>query len=389
MPNPLTSLKRRHLRLGRTLVRNHRLKRRGRLAGGRAGAPVNVHLQPSLACNLACRMCIQNGPEGYLEKGDPLVRARLPVETWEKLLKDSASHGPWVHVWGGEPLLYKEIDELIDVIRRLDLPVMMTTNSVRGLDHLDAIMKLDVLRLSVDGPADVHDSVRGRPGTFQAVIDLIRAVDEERKRRKSFWPRIVTNSLIIDDTYERLEELVDILAKLPLDRCDLSLPMFTTEDRGRAYERMLEKDFGASARAWRGFMIEGLTVDLDKIRASLERIRRNYSTTKFSLFPIGTIGGVHDWYHRLDHTFGFRRCHAITDNFNVLPNGDVVLCNDLPDLVIGNITERPYQEIWNGETARAFRERLAKGLLPVCSRCCMLYTFPIFKAVRRQGRLRK
>ena len=136
-------------------------------------------------------------------------------------------------------------------------------------------------------------------------------------------------------------------------------------------------------------MIEGLTVDLDKLNASLHQVRRNYPRRKFSLFPIGEISGARDWYERMDHTFGFHRCHALTDNFNVLPNGDVVLCNDLPDLVIGNITEAPWEEIWNGERARSFRQRLDKGLLPICSRCCMLYAFPIFKAARQQRWLRE
>jgi len=388
MAIPITAIERRHWRLGRLLIENRWHIGRTRCAGGRAGLPVNIHLQPSLACNLACRMCIQNGPAGYLQAGDPLVKARLPVEAWEKFLQEAAGHGPFVHVWGGEPLLYKEIDELVAAARRLDLVVMMTTNAVRGMDHLETLMKLDVLRISVDGPEDVHDSVRGRPGTFKAVVDLIRAVDEERRKRKNYWPRIVTNSLLIDETYQRLLDTVQILADLPIDRCDLSLPMFTTEERGRAYERILAKEWNARARAWKGFMIEGLTVDLDEMMRLLRRVQQNYSRTKFSLFPIGRISGIPDWYQRLDQTFGFPRCHAVTDNMNVLPNGDVVLCNDLPDLVIGNITSQTVDEIWNGDIARSFRERLGKALLPVCSRCCMLYTFPILKAARQQRWLR-
>ena len=388
MTTALTAIAKRHFKLGRLLAENRWHTGRCRYQDGRAGLPVNIHLQPTLACNLSCRMCIQNGPAGYLRGGDPIVKAHLPVEEWERFLRGAAGHGPFVHVWGGEPLLYRGIDELVAMIRRLDLPLMLTTNAVRGRDHLETLMKLDVLRISVDGPAEVHDAVRGRPGTFAAVVELIRAVDEERRRRKSYWPRIVTNSLLIDDTYERLLDTVQVLAELPLDRCDLSLPMFTTEARGRAYERILAAEWNVEARAWKGFMIAGLTVDLDRLGASLIQVRRDFSRTRFSLFPIGRIDGVHDWYERLDETFGFKRCSAVTDNFNVLPNGDVVLCNDLPDLVIGNIVTQPLDEIWNGERARSFRRRLDRGLLPVCSRCCMLYTFPVLKAATQQRWMR-
>lgn len=384
----LPPLKKRHLKLGLLAVANRLSHARRPRADGMAGPPVSVHLQPTLACNLACRMCIQNGPAGYLQGGDPIVKARLPVEVYEKLLKEAASHGPFVHIWGGEPLLYKDISGLVEIIRRLDLQVMLTTNAVRGLDHLETLMQLDVLRISVDGPEEVHDSVRGKPGAFRAVIALIKTVAEERKKRRSFWPRIVTNSLIIDETYPHLIETVGILAELPIDRCDLSLPMFTTRERGEAYQRTMKKEWDVDARTWKGFMIEGLTVDMDALYASLTRIRKNYSRTKFNLFPIGHISGVRNWYEKLNETFGFPRCHAVSDNFNVLPNGDVVLCNDLPDLVIGNITQQPWAEIWNGERARSFRKKLAAGLLPVCSRCCMLYSYPLLKAARQQRWLR-
>jgi radical SAM protein with 4Fe4S-binding SPASM domain len=388
MALPSMAIQRRHLRLGRLLIEERFRLGRTRAQDGRAGRPVTIHLQPTLACNLACRMCIQNGPAGYLRGSGPLVKAHLPLAEWEKFLRPATSHGPFVHVWGGEPLLYKEIDELIALLRRLDLPVMLTTNAVRGQDHLEALMQLDVLRISVDGPAAVHDEVRGRPGTFQAVVGLIRAVVEERRRRRSYWPRIVTNSLLIDETYRHLLDTVQLLAELPVDRCDLSLPMFTTPERGRAYERILAKEWGAEARAWKGFMIEGLTMDLSELCVLLTRVKGRYSRTKFNLFPIGDIRGVRDWFERLDHTFGFPRCHALTDNLNVLPNGDVTLCNDLPDLIIGNITTQSFPDIWNGEIARSFRTRVAQTLLPVCSRCCMLYSFPLLQAGLTQRWLR-
>lgn len=378
----------RHLRLGRLLARNVLKAPMPHNADGFAGPPVNIHIQPTLACNLACKMCIQNGPAGYLKPGDDLVKSRLDVDKWEKFLREAGKRGPFVHIWGGEPLLYREIDSLVNVVRKLDLPVMITTNALRGADHIETLMKIDVLRISIDGPADVHDEVRGKPGSFGRAIDLIKTVAAERKKRRSHSPRIVTNSLVVDTTYQRLEETVGILADLPIDRCDLSLPMFTTKERGEAYANILKKEYGVEAKAWKGFMIEGLTVDIDKLIASLEKIRETRSRKKFSLFPIGRISGVRDWYEKMDEKFGFDHCAAVWDNLNVLPNGDVVLCNDLPDLVVGNMAKQSFDEVWNGETARSFRRRLLKGSLPVCSRCCLLYVFPIWKAAAQQRWLR-
>jgi len=379
---------RRYLQLGRRLLAKEFSRGREREGRGAASPPVTIHLQPTLACNLACRMCIQNGPRGYLAPADPLKKARLPAAVWSRFLEAVAPFHPFVHIWGGEPLLYPELDELVDVVRGLDLPVMLTTNAVAGREHLETLMRLDALRVSVDGPEAVHDRVRGRSGAFAAARDLILAVAEDRARRNQARPYLVTNTLIIDQTYRFLPETAAFLLALPLARSDLSLPMFTTAERGAAYARILEAEFGVKPRAWQGFVIEGLSVDLPQVIQSFHAIRGFSPRRRFTVFPPGRIADIVPYYQDLDCTFGARACFAVYDNLNVLPNGDVTLCNDLPDFIIGNITGQSFEEIWNGEKARAFRRRLSRRLLPVCSRCCLLYSYPIPRAARRFAYLR-
>ena len=384
----MTLLARRYLRLAQSLLRKEQARGQERAGNGWAAPPVSLSLQPTLACNLHCRMCIQNGPQGYLDPADPIKKSRLPISVWRRFLAEAAAFHPYLHIWGGEPLLYPEIDELVDVIRGLDLPLALTTNAVLGLPHLETLLRLDVLRISVDGPETVHDRVRGRPGTFAAVLGLIQAADCERERRKKSWPRIVTNTLIIDETYSHLEATARILLELPLDRSDLSLPMFTTVERGQAYAGILLREFGVAAKAWPGFVIEGIRVDLNHVIQSLHTIAGFAPRRRFAVFPSGHIADVVPYYQDLNQTFGVRHCFAVTDNLNVLPNGDVTLCNDLPDLIIGNIAENSFAEIWNSEKARAFRRRLRQGLLPVCARCCLLYSYPVHRAAWRLAYLR-
>ena len=82
-------------------------------------------------------------------------------------------------------------------------------------------------------------------------------------------------------------------------------------------------------------------------------------------------------YYR-DHsaTFGYEQCVSIFMTVEVNSNGDVSLCRDYNDYVIGNIAEQSIKQIWNGEKARKFRGSLNKeGLMPVCRRCCGLMGF--------------
>jgi radical SAM protein with 4Fe4S-binding SPASM domain len=61
----------------------------------------------------------------------------------------------------------------------------------------------------------------------------------------------------------------------------------------------------------------------------------------------------------------------------LMPNGDIALCEDTPDYVAGNIFEQEPMEIWNGHRYRKFRKYiLENGIFPVCSRCSALYEIP-------------
>jgi radical SAM protein with 4Fe4S-binding SPASM domain len=57
-------------------------------------------------------------------------------------------------------------------------------------------------------------------------------------------------------------------------------------------------------------------------------------------------------------------------------NGDVSLCRDYHDYVIGNITKDRVEDIWNNDAAIKFRKSISQdGPMPVCRRCCGLMGF--------------
>ena len=57
----------------------------------------------------------------------------------------------------------------------------------------------------------------------------------------------------------------------------------------------------------------------------------------------------------------------------IFPNGDVSPCFNV---VVGNIREQPFMDIWNGEKFRAHRMRLAQnGPYSICARCCAYHRY--------------
>jgi AdoMet-dependent heme synthase len=96
---------------------------------------------------------------------------------WEK------EHGirvaPSVHFTGGEPLLYKGVWEVIAYSKGMGYGVaMMTNGSLIEKDTADRASQLGVsdIQISLEGPPDLHDSIRGKGSFAEAALGVERLV---------------------------------------------------------------------------------------------------------------------------------------------------------------------------------------------------------------------
>lgn len=134
-------------------------------------APV-VQLHPTRRCNLACAHC-------YTTSG-PHNREELPAELLSQTLDAAAELGyRQLALSGGEPLLYRELREVLAHARRLGMITTVTTNGMLASGaRWDALAPLlDVVAVSIDGMADEHDAMRRQRGAFAHTVrnlDVIR-----------------------------------------------------------------------------------------------------------------------------------------------------------------------------------------------------------------------
>ena len=70
-----------------------------------------------------------------------------------------------VFLMGGEPLLHKDFDRIVDYVKALGMECDVTTNGLLIPQHLEALKKIDLLMVSLDGNREGNDLNRGR-GTF-------------------------------------------------------------------------------------------------------------------------------------------------------------------------------------------------------------------------------
>lgn len=125
-------------------------------------------------CNARCGFCAWN-PEFY----DP--RDQLSTEAIKRLYSDARRAGfIGVSIWGGEPLLHPDFDEITAHARDEGLVTHMVTNGFLLEKKMDSVVRnLDRICISLDHPSSAHDEMRGIRGLFDAIV---RATRELRRR---------------------------------------------------------------------------------------------------------------------------------------------------------------------------------------------------------------
>jgi MoaA/NifB/PqqE/SkfB family radical SAM enzyme len=124
----------------------------------------------------------------------------------------------WLTYTGGEPFLREDLVELAELAFR-KCPRLYCINSPTNsldpdgiLDKVEKILQIGlpryVLSISLDGPPDVHDRVRGLPGTFAKAM---RVLTESKKLEKKFPSRfmVVLEHCLLPPAYEKFRDMVN------------------------------------------------------------------------------------------------------------------------------------------------------------------------------------
>ncbi|MHC4156411.1 MAG: radical SAM protein, partial [Planctomycetota bacterium] len=123
------------------------------------------------ACNLKCVHC-------YNDSGSSRADDELSTKEAKEVLQDLASFGvPSVLFSGGEPMLRKDLLELMDYARQLGLRTVISTNgTLITEDAAQSIQRVGVsyVGISLDGVGPVNDRFRGVKGAFDKAVQGIR-----------------------------------------------------------------------------------------------------------------------------------------------------------------------------------------------------------------------
>jgi len=188
---------------------------------GRKRYPLVLMLEPLFRCNLACAGC------GKIDYPDSILNRRLTVQ--ECLDAAEECGAPMVAIPGGEPLIHKEIGEIVRGLVAQKRFVSLCTNALLLEKKLHLFEPSPYLFFSVhlDGLREHHDKSVCQPGTFDKAFSAIKAA-----KAKGF--KVNVNATIFDDY--RPEDLASFL-----DFCK-DLDVGVSISPGYAYERAPDQE---------------------------------------------------------------------------------------------------------------------------------------------------
>lgn len=284
-------------------------------------APYKVDIALTYGCNNQCAHCYNTS--------DRFDMPSLPITHWYRILDKLATIGvPHVIFTGGEATLHPGLPALVAYAEQLGMIVGLNTNG-RRLAHrpfvqtlADAGLNHVQVTLGSSCPA-IHNRIMHADSFDQTVLGIRNALDSSL--------HTITNTTLMRCNMDHVEEIVALLH-------DLGIRTF-------AMNGMIHAGGGSA---------DPVAIPPEELAPLLIRVR-DYAAT---------LGMHFLWYTPTQYCrlspveleLGARRCNAAEYSMCVEPNGDVLPCQSYY-VRGGNLLHDNWEDIWNSELFRSFRER--------------------------------
>ena len=280
-------------------------------------------------CNMSCSFC-STWIRDRNKKEDASTEEALNII--EQL---SELGTKMVHLSGGEPTLRNDLPELITKAKERNMIVSITTNGSASIQKMEKILHADMIRISIDGNEQFHDTIRSSPGAFNRAMETLQFLVSRKKKP------LITVVYTENTSYEMLTKLADIAKSLNIQVLVNNLGRNINDESGNV-DCQKSNDLSSPYFC--------------KYIAMLCRLRKDYGNVIANPNPHLTIirqGGL--------DVFG---CRAMDIAISIKPDGGVSLpCNGWSKMIMkGNL-----REIYYGEEAMKLRS--FQGKHSICKGC--------------------
>ncbi len=130
--------------------------------------PMVLMLEPLFRCNLACSGC------GKIDYPSEILNQRISVADAIQAAKECPA--PIIAIAGGEPLLHREMPEIVDAYLKMGKYVILCTNALLLEKKIDQYKphKNFCWDIHLDGDKQMHDVSVDQDGVYERAIDAIK-----------------------------------------------------------------------------------------------------------------------------------------------------------------------------------------------------------------------
>jgi len=336
---------------------------------GAPSLPYKLTLVATYHCNFRCEMC------GIWQKTS--VGEMTPQEVAGFF--DRWRQFSWVHLTGGELFMRRDLEDLVDAIVEADRSLYLLNFPTTGwfgdrtIALVERVLRRGVGRLmttiSIDGPRELHDEMRGLAGSWDRAVDTLRRLRAIARRNFQVvagMTLLARNAARVDDTIAAIRAVVPGFAPT-----DLHLNI------GHESPHYFDNS-GSLAHGGRPAIAAAIDAHRARVGPSLHPVR--FLENRYQAL-------VADYYRDARSPLP---CTALSSSCFIDPYWQVYPCS-IWDRAIGNLRDAQFDlgRLWASAAATETRQAVVDEQCPHCWTPCEAYPTilgNLMKAVsRREG----
>lgn len=307
--------------------------------------PLIVQAEVTNRCNLKCLFCLRD--QNALHEGD------LPSELIPAIVAISRRARETVLFGYGEPLVSSSFFPVLRDVRS-GRASFTTNGSLLTCQTIDRILQesqrpIYSVTFSIDGiKPETYRFIRRGPALVQTWENLATLIDRKR-RKKTLWPEIWINFVAMRRNVEELPELVRQAAEKGVSRINV-FHLVVWHPSYQEESLLYNPDLTRSVFGQAALTAAAAGINLDLPVEILESP------------PLQSSSVLPRCYHPWSYTY-------------IRHDGRVQACCYSDNLVMGNLHERSFAEIWNSEAYFKLREAVNRKPPADCCHCEMRFRY--------------
>ncbi|HAW05449.1 MAG TPA: radical SAM protein [Saprospirales bacterium] len=290
------------------------------------GLPMTISIEPTTACNLRCPEC----PSGLRAFSRPV--GNLKQDFFRKTIDEL--HKQLIYLifyFQGEPYINPGFLDMVKYAKDKGIYTITSTNG-HFLNNANAKKTiesgLDRMIISVDGTTqETYENYR-KEGNLESVLQGARNIVKWKKEMNSATPHTIFQFLVVKPNEHQIDEIYKIAEEIGIDEVKLKTAQVYEYEQGNDLIPTIEK---------------------------YSRYKKN-------------INGTYSVKNKL-----LNHCWKLWHACVITWDGLVVPCCFDKDAQhrLGDMKDKPFKEIWQGEDYDKFRKQLLKGRdqIDICKNC--------------------